>query len=420
MFWLILAGRGWGKTRTGAEFIRDEVMAGRMRRVALVGRTAADVRDVMIEGPSGILAVCARMKFQALYEPSKRRITFGNGAVAIAYSAEEPNLLRGPEHDGFWADELAAWRSKKPGQGAEARNLAQETWDNLMFGLRRGQSPRGTVTTTPRPVPLVKALLVDPRTHSTRGSTFDNAVNLAKSFIQDIRAKYEGTRIGRQELYAEVLEDVEGALWTLAMIDQGRVSDVPRFEAEGDDPWPGKPKLKRIVVAIDPSATHGENSDYTAISVAGLGFDGDIYILAAEAVKLSPHGWASRALDMAEHWGAGSIVYERNTGGEMVRETIANAIKERQRAKKMGLAPKLKPVVATKGKLTRAEPVAALYEQGRVHHVSPIGRANPLITLEDQMIVFPVAAEHDDLVDALVWGVHELMPATAQGHLRVL
>jgi predicted phage terminase large subunit-like protein len=261
---------------------------------------------------------------------------------------------------------------------------------------------------------------VDPRTHSTRGSTFDNAVNLAKSFIQDIRAKYEGTRIGRQELYAEVLEDVEGALWTLAMIDNGRVIDVPRFEAEGDDPWPGKPKLKRIVVAIDPSATHGENSDYTAISVAGLGFDGDIYILAAEAVKLSPHGWASRALDMAEHWGAGSIVYERNTGGEMVRETIANAIKERQRSGKMGLSPKLKPVVATKGKLTRAEPVAALYEQGRVHHVSPTGKANPLIALEDQMIVFPVAAEHDDLVDALVWGVHELMPATAQGHLRVL
>ena len=419
MYWLILAGRGWGKTRTGAEFIRDEVMSGRMRRVAIVGRTAADVRDVMIEGPSGLLAVCDRMRFKAEYEPSKRKITFANGAIALTRSAEEPDALRGPEWDGFWCDELGAWKTKKPGASAEARNLAQDTWDNLMFGFRQGKAPRGVITTTPRPVPLVKGLLKDERSHVTRGATFDNAANLAKSFIEDIRAKYDGTRLGRQELYAEVLEDVEGALWTLAMIDSARVRDVPRHDPVGDEKI-GKPKLSRIVVTIDPSATHGAESDFTGLAVIGLGFDGDFYVMAAEQVKLSPLGWANRALDLAELYGAGTIVYERNQGGEMVEHTIQNAIAERQRKRTLGIAPRLKAVHATKGKSTRAEPVAALYEQGRVHHVSPLGTANALAPLEDQMVVFPVAAEHDDLVDALVWGAHELMPATEAGAFYVL
>jgi predicted phage terminase large subunit-like protein len=415
-FWLILAGRGWGKTKTGAEFIRDEVMSGRMRRVALVGRTAADVRDVMIEGPSGILAVCARMKFRALYEPSKRKITFENGAIALARSAEEPDGLRGPEWDGFWCDELAAWKSKKPGASAEARNLAQDTWDNLMFGFRKGKHPRGVVTTTPRPVALVKALLADARTVVTRGSTFDNAANLAKSFIQDIRNKYEGTRLGRQELYAEVLDDIEGALWTLALIDAARVHEVPRHEDGAK-----LPKLQRVVVALDPSTTHGSDSDETGIVVIGLGYDGDLYVMHAEGVRLSPNGWANRALDLCDIYGAGTIVYERNQGGEMVESTIRNAIAERQRKSKLGIPPRLKPVVATKGKQTRAEPVAALYEQGRVHHVTPRDRPNPLIPLEDQMVVFPVdPSAHDDLVDALVWGAHDLMPAAETGTLYVV
>lgn len=402
---LFLASRAFiptHNTRTGAEFIRDEIMAGRMRRVAIVGRTAADVRDVMIEGPSGILAVCHRFRFPALYEPSKRKITFGNGAIALARTAEEPDALRGPEWDGFWCDELAAWKTRKPGASSEARNLAQETWDNLMFGFRQGRRPRGIITTTPRPVPLVKALAADPRTHLTRGSTFDNAANLAPTFLADIRNRYEGTRLGRQELYAEILEDVEGALWTLALIDEPRVSDMPRYED-------GRPKLARVVVAVDPATTHGPESDATGIAVVGLGYDGDLYVLAAEAVRLSPLGWAMRALALADQYGAGTIVFERNQGGEMVEHTLRNAL-----AKRPGVPPRLKAVVATKGKQVRAEPVAALYEQGRVHHVGVHA------ALEDQMIVFPVASERDDLVDALVWAVHELMPATQPGALYVL
>jgi predicted phage terminase large subunit-like protein len=209
------------------------------------------------------------------------------------------------------------------------------------------------------------------------------------------------------------------------MIDAARVRDTPRFEPteaerKEDAEAAGKRRLQRTVVAIDQSATHGPESDFTGIVVIGLGLDGDLYVLHAEAVRMSPNGWANRALDLAEQWGAGTLVLERNTGGEMAEHTIRNAIKERQRARKMGIAPRIKTVVATKGKLTRAEPVAALYEQGRVHHVSPLGVANPLAPLEEQLVTFPVAAEHDDLVDALVWGSHEMMPAVDSGTLYVV
>lgn len=260
-YWLILAGRGWGKTRTGAEFIVGEMRAGRMHRVALVGRTAADVRDVMIEGPSGIVKVAERYGLRPKYEPSKRRITLPGLGILIAYTAEEPDLLRGPEHDGFWADELAAWKTRKQGESKRSgRNRAQETWDNLMFGFRVGDHSRGIVTTTPRPVPLVRSILTDPATHVTRGSTFDNARNLSKRFLAQVKKKYAGTRLGRQELEGEVLDDVEGALWNQGVIDDFRAADIPRSKE-------GEPLLARVVVAIDPAATHGESSDATGLNV---------------------------------------------------------------------------------------------------------------------------------------------------------
>ena len=413
-YWMILAGRGWGKTRTGAEFIVSEIGHGRMNRIALIGRTAADIRDVMIEGPSGIVAVGERYRMQPHYEPSKRRVTFHNGSVCIAYSAEEPDRLRGPEHDGFWCDELAAWRTRKPGESkSSGRNRAIEAWDNLMFGFRRGSHPRGVITTTPRPVPLVKRLLADAETEITRGSTFDNRDNLSPVFIEQVQ-KYVGTRIGRQELEAEVLEDVEGALWTMAMIDNARVRDVPRYEPR-DKGELGAPRLDRLVISIDPSVSYGEESDATGIAATARGLEGEYYVLRAEALRVSPSVWGRRAIELYVELEADAIVYERNQGGDMVKHTVEVAWNELARAGKVkGQTPRLVGVHASRGKQTRAEPVQALYEAGAVHHVTPVDpigqMVNPLSELEDEMIVFPVAGDHDDLVDALVWGIHELAP----------
>jgi predicted phage terminase large subunit-like protein len=372
--WLILSGRGWGKTRTAAEFIVDQVIRGNAKRIALVGRTAADVRDVMVEGPSGILAVARLRGIKAKYEPSKTRITFGNGATAHTYTAEEPSKLRGPEHDLYWADELASW------QMAKSSNKAQETWDNLQMGLRIGKHPRGIVTTTPRPVPLVRLIKSDTKTITTVGTTFDNERNLSESFLEDIRKRYEGTRVGRQELFGEILEDVEGALWTYETIETNRVSEAP--------------ELSRIVVAIDPAVSTSEKSDFTAITVCGLSGD-DFYVLHSEAARWSPNEWASRALALFDQYHADKLIAEKNNGGDMVAHTIRTIRKT---------AP-IKTVHASRGKHVRAEPVAALYEQGRVKHVGIHQQ------LEDQMITFPVATDHDDLVDSLVYAITDLDPS---------
>jgi predicted phage terminase large subunit-like protein len=362
--WLILAGRGWGKTRTGGEWVRGVAKSGQCGRIAIVGSTAADARDVMIEGESGLLAISPPW-FRPEYEPSKRRLTWPNGAIATAYSADEPDRLRGPQHDGAWADEIASW--KYP-----------ETWDMLLFGLRLGRKPRVVATTTPKPVELVRRLIEDADTAVTRGSTYENADNLAPTFIGQIVRRYEGTRLGRQELHAEVLEDVEGAFWHLAWIDSARVKEAPI--------------LQHIVVAIDPAATHGEDADETGIVVAGKGEDGEFYVVHGAGYRLSPHGWAKRALDLYDQFKGDRIIAERNNGGEMVEETLRSV---------RGLAP-VKTIVASRGKTVRAEPVAALYEQGKVHHVGTFP------TLEDQMCRFPVATEHDDQVDALVYALSEL------------
>jgi phage terminase large subunit-like protein len=375
--WLIRTGRGWGKTRAAAEWVRAEVESGRRGRIALVGRTAADVRDVIVEGESGLLAVCPPWK-RPDYEPSKRRLTWPNGAIATTYSADEPDLLRGPQHDGAWADELASWRFP-------------EAWDMLMMGLRLGENPQVVAVTTPRPIKLIRDLMAQPTTVTVTGATFENKENLPEPFLREIIARYEGTRLGRQELMGELLDDVPGALWTRTMIEQARVEKAP--------------DMTRVVVAIDPAVTSGEDADETGILVVGKGVDGHAYVLADLSCRLSPEGWGRRAVEAFRAWGADRIVAEVNNGGDLVERNI--------RAIDRGVP--YKSVTASRGKRKRAEPVAALYEQNRVHHLRGLER------LEDQLCAFApdgyAGGDSPDHADALVWGVTELMlgPSTDVG-----
>jgi len=373
--WLILAGRGWGKTRTGAEWVIDRIEDG-YQRVALVGPTAADVRDVMVEGESGILA-CAPDDMAPNYEPSKRRITFAGGAICTTFSADEPDRLRGPQHDAGWCDEIAAWRYP-------------EAWDQLQFGLRLGDDPRCIVTTTPRPTKEVRDLVKAATTVVTRGSTFDNADNLAPAFLERILTKYEGTRLGRQELYAEILDDVPGALWSRAMLEQAVTG------------YTEQDSMQRVVVAIDPAVTSGEDSDETGIVVAGrTGTQG--FVLADVTCRLSPDGWARRAVKAYHHHKADRIVAEANQGGDMVRTVLRT----------VDPSVPVKLVHATRGKRVRAEPVAALYEQGRVFH------AQVFAQLEDQLLTWtPDSPTSPDRLDALVWALTDLdlaRPAKVRG-----
>jgi len=366
--WLILAGRAWGKTRTGAEWVHEEVWQRGRRRLALVARTAADARDVMVEGNSGLMA-CAHPSRRPVYEPSKRRVTWPNGAVATTFSAEEPDALRGPQYDAAWCDELAAWQ------------YADETWDMLQFGLRLGTQPRTVITTTPRPTPLVRRLVDASTTALTRGSTFDNSANLAPDFIRNIRERYQGTRLGRQELYAEILTDNPGALFKRDRIDALRVRTHP--------------ELVRVVVAVDPAVTANAKSAETGIVAAGLGSDGHGYVLGDYSLSESPAKWGSAVVTAYRQHKADRVIAEVNQGGDLVEATVRT------------VDPNVsyKAVRATRGKLTRAEPVAALYEQGRVHHVGAFA------ALEDQQVDWdPTSgADSPDRVDALVWALTELM-----------
>jgi phage terminase large subunit-like protein len=368
--WLMLGGRGAGKTRAGAEWVRRLAHAGEGARIALVGETLADARAVMVEGVSGLLAVhppCARPR----YEPSKRQVTWGSGAVAQLFSAEDPESLRGPQFSAAWCDELGKWR--RP----------QETWDMLQFGLRLGEAPRQVVTTTPRPTPLIKALLQDARTAVTRVATAANAANLAPSFLEAVVGRYRGTRLGRQELDAEILDDRPDSLWPRALIEKARVRAAP--------------ELSRVVVAVDPPASSGPHADACGIVVAGLGVDGRAYVLAdATREHARPLDWA-RSVTAAYHaHEADRIVVEVNQGGDMV-ETVLRQVEP---------SVPVKPVRAMRGKVLRAEPVAALYEQGRVGHVG----AFP--ALEDEMSDFGPdglsGLSSPDRVDALVWALTEL------------
>lgn len=364
--WLLLAGRGFGKTRTGAETVRGWAESGRFRRIAMVAPTAKDVRDVMVEGESGLLALCPDWN-RPRWEPAKGHLTWPNGAQAFTYSADQPERLRGPQHDAAWCDELAAWR--RP-----------EAWDMLMFGLRLGTDLRAVVTTTPKPVRLVRELLAAKTTAVTRGSTYENRSNLAPAFFADIITKYEGTRLGRQELLAEVLDDVPGALWTRARLDAHRAKEAP--------------DLVRVVIGVDPAGSTGEDADETGIVVAGRGVDGHGYTLADLSCRLSPEGWGRRVVNAFWAHNADRVVAEANFGGDMVASVIRT----------IDARVPVHLVHASRGKLIRAEPVAAMDEQGRDHHVGAFAE------LEDQMCNFAPGRfdGSPDRMDAKVWAYTEL------------
>ena len=354
MTWLALAGRGWGKTKTGSETVRAQVCGStplsgtQYNRIAIIAETAADARDVMIEGPSGLLTIHPK-DFRPHFEPSKRRLTWPNGAVATLYNAVEPDQLRGPQHGLAWLDELAKWR------------YVVETWDNLQFGMRAGTHPRKIITTTPRPIPLLKQILHDPSTFVTRGSTYDNRANLAPSFFTEVAGRYTGTRLGRQELEAEILDDMPGALWQRAWIDTNRVKESQL------------PNLVRIVVAIDPAVSSDpDKSDETGIVCAGVDANGHGYVLDDLSGIMAPDDWAKKAVAVYHNRSADRIVAEINNGGEMITNTIRT------------IDPTVPcvSVTATRGKVVRAEPVSLYYEQGKVHHVGSFAK------LEDQLCMF--------------------------------
>jgi phage terminase large subunit-like protein len=391
--WIVLGGRGLGKTWTGAQQVNQWAQElGPGGHIALVAKDPADARDVMIEGrESGILA-CAPPWFRPTYSPSLRLVEWPNGCIAHTYSSEVPDDLRGPQHHKAWGDEPCKWK------------YAQATWDNLEFGLRLGNNPQTILTTTPRPIPFLIDLLKEPGTKVTTGSTFENQVNLSPKFIKKIIRKYEGTRLGRQEVYAEMLTDVKGALWTLAQLEALRVRP-----AKGElAPVP----MEYLVIGVDPNAASGqdvmslheaeddEGGAECGIVVGGRGMDKHLYVLGDYSDVLSPNGWGTRSVSHYAALKADRIVGETNNGGDMVEFVVRTA------AKDAGVDVVFKKVTASRGKRTRAEPIAALYEQGRAHHVGMFA------DLEDQMCTWVPGMKSPDRMDALVWMATEAMLGT--------
>lgn len=370
--WVIIAGRGWGKTRTGAEWVHKVINNGTYKLMHLVGATAADARDIMVLGESGILGT-QKKENPVRWSPTKRRLTWGNGAEALVFSADEPDRLRGLQCEAAWADELAAWRY-------------EEAWRQLALGLRLGPFPRTIVTTTPRPTRLVKKLVRNPRNHVTRGSTYDNTANLAEAFINEITTEMEGTRFGRQEIYAEILDDSELAFWNRDLIDDNRIT---RDEA---------PKYKKVVIGVDVAVSFGAESAETGIVVAGLGMDDRAYVVQDASGKYRPEGWAKKVSALYHEWSKDSpevrVVAEKNQGYELIRHTIE--------VEDPSVPVKL--VHASKNKLTRAEPVATAYEKGKVKHVGTFPE------LEEQMCSYEAGnPDSPDRLDALVWTLTELV-----------
>lgn len=370
---MVMAGRGWGKTRTGAEQVREWAKTSRF--VNLIGATADDARDIMIEGESGILAICPADE-RPQYRKSERKLIWPNGCTSLVFTADEPERLRGKQHEKLWADELGAWRYS-------------ESWDQAQFGLRLGRNPQAIVTTTPRPTPTVRELMRHPGCVVTRGTTYDNRPNLPASFFDTIIRKYEGTRLGRQELNAEMLDDNPGALWKRVDIDSARIVSAP--------------SLRRVVTAIDPAVTSREDSDETGIITAGRGPAPDgwkgatgphFYVLADDSCVESPDKWARTAIHRYHDSKSDRMIAETNNGGEMVELTLRNVDRN----------VSFRAVTASRGKAIRAEPIAALYEQGRVHHVGSFA------TLEDQLCDWnPLTSPYSpDRLDALVWALSDL------------
>ena len=383
--WLVLGGRGAGKTRTGAEWIRAQVegptplSGGKAGRLALVSEDYGEGRAVMVEGPSGILAVSPD-DWRPDYKKSTRELIWANGAKATLFSAEDPEALRGPQHDAAWLDEFAKYA------------YAEETYDMLQFGLRLGTRPRQVVTTTPRPTAALKRLMGDPNTVITRARTHDNRANLANAFFEAVINRYEGTHLGRQELDGELIEEIAGALWSREIIEHARVA--------------APPELVRIVIGVDPPVTSGPRADECGIVGVGLDAGGRGYVLADRSVQgLGPTGWASQAIILMEELQADRLVAEVNQGGEMVRSVLEQIDKNLP----------LRMVRATRGKMLRAEPVAALYERGRVVHVGSFP------DLEDQMCSFigTGKGKSPDRLDALVWALTDLMLTGEGGEPRI-
>jgi phage terminase large subunit-like protein len=375
--WVALAGRGWGKTRAGAEWVRHRIRSGD-KIVHCVAPTKGDVRRVMVEGDSGLLNVCwsgdetyrgKHIGFP-VWSPTNNSLTWENGSKAVFFSAEDPERLRGPQAYSAWCDELCAWRN------------AQDTWDMMMFGLRLGKHPKVFVTTTPKTTKLIRTILDDEKTTISTGSTYDNAANLADTFLDAVRKTYEGTRLGRQELYAEILDEASGALWNRTLL--------AKCEIEKDE----VPQLSRVVISIDPAVTANAESDMTGIVVAGIDVNGIAYVLEDHTGRYTPQQWASKAIQLYRDHMADRIVAERNQGGDMVRHTLHTEDE----------TVPVKLVHASRGKMARAEPVSALYEQSKVKHVRGLN------DLEDQMVQWEPLGSigSPDRLDALVWALTDL------------
>jgi len=357
--WLILAGRGFGKTRTGAETVRKWVRTNQY--VNLIGATADDARDIMIEGESGILAICPKDE-RPQYVASKRRLEWQNGAISLIFTADEPERLRGKQHYRIWADELASWRYP-------------EAWDQAMMGLRLGDNPQGIVTSTPKPTKLILDLVSDPKNVVTTGTTYENRANLAQGFFDYVIKKYEGTRLGLQELEAKLLTDNPGALWKREQIDSNRVTNYP--------------DLTRVVVGVDPTASAG--GDEAGIVTAGMS-GSDYFTLSDDSRQGSPQEWASAAVAAYHRHKADCIVAEKNNGGDMVESVL----------RQVDPNVNVKLVWASRGKVTRAEPIAAIAEQGRDHHVGYFPQ------LEDELCMWLPGEASPNRLDAKVWALTEL------------
>lgn len=395
--WVPLVGRGWGKTRTASETVRHWVEQGGKKRIALVNDTDRDTRGVNVEGPDGIVAVCPPWD-KPTYQPSKCQVVWWEGgtpngepasksvrAVALLYSAEAPEQLRGPQHDGALCDELAKWKNLR-----KADPQGDTAWSNLLFGLRMGDNPQVIVPTTPRPVPTLKDLLRRPGVVVTRGRLADNRANVATDWYDDILARYSGTRLGRQEIDGELLEDTEGAMWTLLAIEATRVQAAP--------------PLIRVVIGVDPPGSTAE----CGIIAAGLAGNGHVYILNDHSRAGKPEEWGAAIVAAYDQWQADAVVAETNFGGEMVAATVRAAAGN---ARLLGVRStaniNIRTVTATRGKQTRAEPVSALYGQNRVHHVGSFA------AVEDQMSTWVPGLPSPDRMDALVWSVTDLLPMIA-------
>ena len=379
--WLILAGRGWGKTRTGATDIAFYALTNPETICAVVTPTFGDIKRVAFGGVSGLMSIIPKeclMKGRGQgYNSSSAEIRLYNGSKIMGFSATEPDRLRGPQFHRAWCDELASWQYA-------------DTFDQLMFGLRLGERPQCIVTTTPKPVPIIQNLIKRTNIVITKGNTFDNADNLAPSALRMLKEKYENTRLGRQELYAEVLDDVEGALWSPSMIEKTRVKEIP--------------EMQRVVVAIDPAVSNNEDSDETGIIVVGKGFDNRYYILEDLSDRMSADTWANVAINAYYKHKCDRIIAEVNNGGDLVERLIRTVDRE---------VP-YKKVHASRGKLVRAEPISALYEQEKVSHVGSFPK------LEDQMCSYTLDSKSSpDRLDALVWGLTELSKSSGQAIWRV-